>query len=227
MRRWFRPKPNGQTGLPDPNPKPTPAWLGGWVRWRCAITKKHTFLCVFHVQPKHQNGAVSADIEGFRTCFSKPSDGAPKWALLVRLRQKERLKSPQKSPILENQAFFGHFLAIWAKTAILVILASHFRARVDTPEKKPHLGFCLDQRDRATVYFPTGCQAKFSTGGGVMAPSWARRKEEAAKWSPKPKKRGEVSAQKGRRRGRWESGRDACGGSGARSAVARHREVPI
>ena len=21
-----------QTGLPDPNPKPTPAWLGGWVR---------------------------------------------------------------------------------------------------------------------------------------------------------------------------------------------------
>ena len=36
-----------QTGLPDPNPKPTPAWLGGWVRWRCAIAKKHAFLCVF------------------------------------------------------------------------------------------------------------------------------------------------------------------------------------
>ena len=36
-----------QTGLPDPNPKPTPAWLGGWVRWRHATTKKYAFLYVF------------------------------------------------------------------------------------------------------------------------------------------------------------------------------------
>ena len=56
--------------------------------------------------------------------------------------QKERLKSPQKSPILENQAFWV-ILVILAKTAILVILAnlaSHFRARVDTPPKSPTWG---------------------------------------------------------------------------------------
>ena len=76
--------------------------------------------------------------EGFRPCLSKPSYRAPKWALTVRLMQKERLKSPQKSLIIENQAF-GVILAILAKTAILravlVILAGHFRARVDTPTK--------------------------------------------------------------------------------------------
>jgi hypothetical protein len=53
--------------------------------------------------------------------------------------QKERLKSPQKSLIIENQAFWV-ILAILAKTAILVILASHFRARVDTPTKSPTWG---------------------------------------------------------------------------------------
>ena len=45
--------------------------------------------------------------------------------LMVRLMQTERLKSPQKSLIVENQAF-GVILAIWAITAILVI----FLARV-------------------------------------------------------------------------------------------------
>ena len=53
--------------------------------------------------------------------------------------EKERLKSPQKSLIIENQAF-GVILGILAKTAILVILASHFRARVDTPTKSPTWG---------------------------------------------------------------------------------------
>ena len=52
----------------------------------------------------------------------------------ARLMQKERLESPQKSPILENQAIWV-ILAILAKTAILVILASHFRTRVDAPNK--------------------------------------------------------------------------------------------
>ena len=60
--------------------------------------------------------------------MSKPSYRDPKWALMVRLMQKERLKSPQKSLIIENQAF-RVIWAILAKTAILVILASHFRAR--------------------------------------------------------------------------------------------------
>ena len=36
-----------QTGLPGPNPKSPPAWLGGWMRWRRAITKKYAFLYVF------------------------------------------------------------------------------------------------------------------------------------------------------------------------------------
>ena len=58
----------------------------------------------------------------------------------ARLMQKEQLNSPQKSLILENRTFWV-ILAILAKTAILVILASHFRARVDTPKKSPTWGF--------------------------------------------------------------------------------------
>ena len=50
--------------------------------------------------------------------MSKPSYRAPKWALTVRLMQKERLKSPQKSLILENQAFWV-ILAILAKTMMI------------------------------------------------------------------------------------------------------------
>ena len=78
--------------------------------------------------------------------FEQAELQGPKWALMARLMQKERLKSPQKLPITENQAFWGSFLAILAilailaKTAILVILASHFRAKVDTPTKSPILG---------------------------------------------------------------------------------------
>ena len=75
----------------------------GWV-WRCdaAISryhkKKHAFLCVFHVQPpKHKNGAIFVNTEGFRPFLSKPSFGAPQWALMARLLQKERLKSPHTS----------------------------------------------------------------------------------------------------------------------------------
>ena len=59
--------------------------------------KKYAFLYVFHVQPKHPNGVIFVNIEGFRPCLSKPSYGAPQWALMVRLMQKERLESPQKS----------------------------------------------------------------------------------------------------------------------------------
>ena len=89
----------------------------------------------------YQNGNIFVDIEGARPCLSKPSYRAPKWALMVRLMQKERLKSPQKSLIIENQAFWV-ILAILAKTAILVlvILVSHFRARMDTPTKSPNWG---------------------------------------------------------------------------------------
>ena len=94
------------------------------------------FCTFWGVQPKHQNGNIFVDIEGFRPCLSKPSYRAPKWALMVRLMQKERLKSPQKPPILEDQAICV-ILVILAKTAILVILASHFQTRVDAPKKSP------------------------------------------------------------------------------------------
>ena len=92
----------------------------GWVlAMRCgdlALSlkkKKCAFLCVFHVQPKHQNGAVFVNTEGFRPCLSKPSNGAPQWALVVRLMQKGRLKSPHKSPFYVTGPFgsFWSFLA--------------------------------------------------------------------------------------------------------------------
>jgi len=59
--------------------------------------------------------------------------------------QKERLTSPQKSPILENQAIWV-ILAILAKTAILVILASHVRTRVDAPKKNPFKALLVSTR---------------------------------------------------------------------------------
>ena len=118
---------------PDPNPKPTPAWLGGWVRWRHAITKKTCFLYVF-LRACSQN-TTNCNVIGFRPCLSKPSYRAPKWALMVRLMQKERLKSPQKSPILENQAIWV-ILAISAKTAILVIFCQPFPNQGGHAEKK-------------------------------------------------------------------------------------------
>ena len=112
------------------------------MRWRHAITKNILFVrfftCSQNIKMVTRN--IFVDIEGFRPCLSKPSYRAPKWALMVRLMLKERLNSPQKSPIQENQAF-GVILAILAKTAVLVILASHFRARVDTPKKNPTWGF--------------------------------------------------------------------------------------
>ena len=78
-----------QLWLTNPNPKPTPAWLGGGVRRPRAIAKKHAlldvFLNVFHVFSKYQNDAIFVHIEGLRPCLSKPSYGAPNWALLVRL----------------------------------------------------------------------------------------------------------------------------------------------
>ena len=108
--------------------------------------KKHAFLCVFYVQPKHPNGNIFVKIEGFWPCLSKPSDRASKWALIVRLMQKERLKSPQKSLFIESQAIWVilAILAILPQMAILVnYLASQFRTKVDTPEKKASLGVLL------------------------------------------------------------------------------------
>ena len=105
-----------------------------------AIIKKHAFLYVFHhffhVQPKHQNGAIIVNIEDCRPCLGNSSYGAPQWALMVRLLQKERLKSPHKSLFYVTWPF--GFLVIW------VILPSHFRTRMGLPKKKCHLQFCLN-----------------------------------------------------------------------------------
>ena len=80
--------------------------------------------------------SLISKVFGHVPCLSKPSYRAPKWALMVRLMQKERLKSPQKSLIIENQAIWV-ILAILPQMAILVIFASNFRTRVDTPKKSP------------------------------------------------------------------------------------------
>ena len=99
--------------------KATPAGFGGAMRRSHATKKKYAFLDVFSRAAKiFQNDAILVNTEGFRPCLSKPSYRAPKWALMVRLMQKERLKSPHKSLIIENQAFW----VILAKIAILVVV---------------------------------------------------------------------------------------------------------
>ena len=125
----------------------------GWV-WRCdaAISRckeKHAFFDVFHVQPKYQNDAIFVNTEGFRPCLSKPSYRAPKWALMVRLMQKERLKSPHKSLIIENQAFWV-ILAIFAQTAIWPFWPAISEPGWTRRGEKSQLGSCLNPRDGAT-----------------------------------------------------------------------------
>ena len=50
--------------------------------------------------------------EGFRPCLIKPSYGVSQWALMVRLVQKERPKSPQKS-LSQKTRPFGLFWSFW------------------------------------------------------------------------------------------------------------------
>ena len=105
------------------------------------------FCTFFHVQPKHQDGAIFVNTDGMRPYLSKLSYRAPKWALMVRLMQQERRKSPQKSIFqktgpfgdVTETAIFGHFGHF-----------GHLFPRQDgRPEKKFQLGSGLDQRDRA------------------------------------------------------------------------------
>ena len=107
-----------------------PTRLGGAMRLSHAIAKKHAFLYVFSRAAKNRNGTIFVNIEGLRPCLSKLSYRAPKWALMVRLMQQERRKSPQKS-IFQKTGPFGDV----TETAILAILASHFRDRMDVPQK--------------------------------------------------------------------------------------------
>ena len=91
--------------------KPPPAGFGGGVRRSRAITKKNMPFCMpfctfFYVQPKcSSSGAIFVNSEGLRPCLSKPSYGASQWALMVRLTQKERPKSPLKSPFQKTRPF--------------------------------------------------------------------------------------------------------------------------
>ena len=116
--------------------------------------KNMPFCAFFHVQPKHPNGNIFVDIEGFRPYLSKPSYRAPNWALMVRLIQKERLKSPYKSLIIENQAALVIFviLGFWPKQPFCHF-GQPFPNQGGRAEKKFHLGPCLHQRDQATFEF--------------------------------------------------------------------------
>ena len=131
------------------------------------------FVRLFTCSQKHQNGSIFVDIESFRPCLSKPSYTAPKWALMVRLMQKERLKSPRKSLVIENQAFGGH-LGHFGPNPHLGHFCQPFPSQGGHADKKPHLGSCLNQQDRATCGFvrvrshgKPGKKKKRATGGGV------------------------------------------------------------
>ena len=100
------------------------------------------FCTFFTCSPKHPNGNISVDIESFRPCLSKPSYRAPKWALMVRLMQKERLKSPQKSQIIENQASWV-ILAIFGRNFHLGHDFQPFPSQGGHADKKSQLGSCL------------------------------------------------------------------------------------
>ena len=103
--------PSGVLGEGTPAPQ-----LGLAVRCGdLTLQRKNMPFCTFFTcSQKYQNGVIFVNTEGFRPCLSKPSYRAPKWALMVRLMQKERLKSPKKSLITENQAF-GVIWQFWPK----------------------------------------------------------------------------------------------------------------
>ena len=104
------------------------------------------FCAFFHVQPKYQNGAIFVHIEGLRSCLSKPSYGAPKWALMVRLMQKTKkngLNRPRnrysRKPgllVMSQKRPFGPFWPVISETGW-------------TSRKKYHLESGLNHRDEA------------------------------------------------------------------------------
>ena len=107
------------------------------------------------MQPKHQNGNLFVDIEGFRSCLSEPSYRTPKLALMVRLMQKERLESPQKLLIRENPAFWdlGYFGHYFGQNFHFGHFGQPFPNQGGHAEKKCHLRPCLHQPDQATFGF--------------------------------------------------------------------------
>jgi hypothetical protein len=71
---------------------------GAMRRSRAYHFFKMPFCTFFTCSQNTQMAPFSLIPKVFRPCLSKPSNGAPQWALMVRLMQKERLKSPHKSP---------------------------------------------------------------------------------------------------------------------------------
>ena len=67
--------------------------------------------------------------------------------------QKGRLKSPQKSLILENQAFWGSFWPFWPKRHHFGYFGQPFANQGGHAGKKMQLRLCLNQQDRATFEF--------------------------------------------------------------------------
>ena len=80
-----------------------------------ALSPKNMPFCTFftYVQPKHPNGAISVNIEGFRPCLSKSSYGAPRWALVVRLMQMGRHLNRPINRHFMQPCLFGHFGHFW------------------------------------------------------------------------------------------------------------------
>ena len=100
-----------------------------------ALSQKNMPFCAFfHVQPKHPNDAIFVNIDGFRPCVSKPSYGAPLMFPHGPPNAKGTAETAPEIAILENQAIWV-ILIILAKQAIWAILAHHFRARTDFPQK--------------------------------------------------------------------------------------------
>ena len=68
----------------------------------------------------------------------------------ARLMQKERLKSPRKSPVLKKSGHLGHF-GNFSPNGHLGRFGQPFpKNQGGHAEKKFHSGPCLHQRDRAT-----------------------------------------------------------------------------
>ena len=68
---------------------------------------------------------------------------------MVRQMQKERLKWPQKSLIIENQAFWV-ILDIFGQNSAFGHFGQPFPSQGGHADEKPHLGSCLNQRGGAT-----------------------------------------------------------------------------
>ena len=99
--------------------------------------------------------------------------------------QKERLKSPQKSLIIENQAFWA-IVAILARNCHLGHFGQPFPSQGGHADKKSHLGSCLNRQDRATCGFirvrSHGKPGKTNLLAGVLFLVFGHKSQNAVCW---------------------------------------------